>query len=170
MRCGGVWGEARFWDLFFVCFSTKVKAQFSQSEAKEIALFLKKHPEYISVQYIHKRKIHKAANMSNDIMMKRQRAIDEHYEAQWDGGKGSHHPDYEPEAAGEGVVKATRETEELLNAIIKVRAQRVRRVLAYMVTKGGVFEAAKQRMTSNSHGLRNYRSKRKSCTTHFKPT
>jgi hypothetical protein len=53
-------------------------------------------------------------------MTKRQKAIDEHYEAQWDGGKGSHHPDYEPEAMGHTVAKATRETEELLNAIIKV--------------------------------------------------
>ena len=64
--------------------------------------------------------------MSEDIMTKLQKAIDEHYEAQWDGGKGSHHPDYEPEAIGEGVIKATRETEELLNAIIKVSAQKSR--------------------------------------------
>ena len=54
-------------------------------------------------------------------MKKRQAAIDEAYEAQWDGGRGSHHPDYNPEAAGQGVVKGTRETEELLNAIIKAR-------------------------------------------------
>jgi len=58
--------------------------------------------------------------MSDDIMNKRQKAIDEHYEAQWDAGKGSHHPDYDPEAVGDGVAKANRETEELLNAIIKV--------------------------------------------------
>lgn len=57
--------------------------------------------------------------MSDEIMNKRQRAIDEHYECQWDAGKGSHHPDYDPEAIGEGVAKANRETEELLNAIIK---------------------------------------------------
>eukprot|EP00218_Dolichomastix_sp_CCMP3274_P015721 CAMPEP_0170142750 /NCGR_PEP_ID=MMETSP0033_2-20121228/8397_1 /TAXON_ID=195969 /ORGANISM="Dolichomastix tenuilepis, Strain CCMP3274" /LENGTH=223 /DNA_ID=CAMNT_0010379121 /DNA_START=67 /DNA_END=738 /DNA_ORIENTATION=- len=57
--------------------------------------------------------------MSEDLMQKRQRAMDEHYEAQWDGGRGSHHPDYDPSATGEDVVKATRETEELLNAIIK---------------------------------------------------
>eukprot|EP00241_Pyramimonas_parkeae_P008687 CAMPEP_0114226766 /NCGR_PEP_ID=MMETSP0058-20121206/1413_1 /TAXON_ID=36894 /ORGANISM="Pyramimonas parkeae, CCMP726" /LENGTH=88 /DNA_ID=CAMNT_0001337525 /DNA_START=103 /DNA_END=369 /DNA_ORIENTATION=+ len=63
--------------------------------------------------------------MSDDIMNKRQRAIDEHYEAQWDGGKGSHHPDYDPEALGEGVEKANRETEELLNAIIKARVLHV---------------------------------------------
>lgn len=63
-----------------------------------------------------------AATMSDDIMNKRQKAIDEHYEAQWDTGKGSHHPDYDPEAVGDGVAKANRETEELLNAIIKVRA------------------------------------------------
>jgi len=52
-------------------------------------------------------------------MTKRQVAIDEAYEAQWDHGKGSHHPDYNPEADGPGVQKATRETEELLNAIVK---------------------------------------------------
>jgi len=57
--------------------------------------------------------------MSQDVMTKRQVAIDEAYEAQWDGGKGSHHPDYDPQADGVGVQKATRETEELLNAIVK---------------------------------------------------
>lgn len=41
---------------------------------------------------------------------------------QWDEGKGSHHPDYNPHAKGE-VTKASRETEELLNAIVKVRQQ-----------------------------------------------
>ena len=45
---------------------------------------------------------------------------DEAYEAQWDGGKGSHHPDYNPRAMGPHVTKSTRETEELLNAIVKV--------------------------------------------------
>ena len=40
---------------------------------------------------------------------------------QWDGGKGSHHPDYDPHAKGHDAVKASRETEELLNAIVKVR-------------------------------------------------
>jgi hypothetical protein len=55
------------------------------------------------------------------VMLKRQMAIDEAYEAVYDGGKGSHHPDYQPDASGPGVNKATRETEELLNAIVKVR-------------------------------------------------
>ena len=59
--------------------------------------------------------------MSEAIMKKRQAAIDEAYEAQWDAGRGSHHPDYDPEATG--AVKATRETEELLNAIIKARSR-----------------------------------------------
>ncbi len=54
-------------------------------------------------------------------MKKRQAAIDEAYEAQWDGGRGSHHPDYNPQATGPDARKATRETEELLNAIIKAR-------------------------------------------------
>ena len=44
-------------------------------------------------------------------MKKRQKEVESAYEAQWDGGKGSHHPDYDPEAAGEDVTKASRETE-----------------------------------------------------------
>ncbi|KAK3268811.1 hypothetical protein CYMTET_22718 [Cymbomonas tetramitiformis] len=57
--------------------------------------------------------------MSSDLMTKRQKAIDEAYEAQWDAGKGSHHPDYDPECPVEDAKKASRETEELLNAIVK---------------------------------------------------
>ena len=57
--------------------------------------------------------------MSADVMMKRQAELEAKYEAMWDGGKGSHHPDYDPSATGDDVVKASRETEELLNAIIK---------------------------------------------------
>ena len=52
-------------------------------------------------------------------MKKRQDAISAAYEAQWNGGKGSHHPDYRPNASGPDVVKASRETEELLMAIQK---------------------------------------------------
>jgi len=52
-------------------------------------------------------------------MKKRQEAISAAYEAQWDGGKGSHHPDYRPDAVGPDVTKASRETEELLMAIHK---------------------------------------------------
>ncbi|KDD76941.1 hypothetical protein H632_c60p3 [Helicosporidium sp. ATCC 50920] len=54
-----------------------------------------------------------------EIMKKRQKALDDAYEAQWNDGRGSHHPDYDPEASGEGVVKASRATEELYNAIVK---------------------------------------------------
>ena len=54
-------------------------------------------------------------------MAKRQAAIQESYEAQWNGGLGSHHPDYDPYAKGPGVTKANRETEEMIMAIIKVR-------------------------------------------------
>ena len=54
------------------------------------------------------------------IMQKRQQEMQEHYEAQWNEGKGSHHPDYDPKAAGPDARKATRETEELLAAIVKV--------------------------------------------------
>jgi len=41
-------------------------------------------------------------------MRKRQKEITDTYEAQWDGGRGSHHPDYDPTATGEGVTKASR--------------------------------------------------------------
>lgn len=53
-------------------------------------------------------------------MKKRQKEIERVYEEQWDGGRGSHHPDYDPEASGDDVVKASRETEELYNALVKV--------------------------------------------------
>ena len=36
--------------------------------------------------------------------MKRQRELEAKYEAQWDAGKGSHHPDYDPAATGDDVV------------------------------------------------------------------
>jgi hypothetical protein len=65
--------------------------------------------------------------MSEAILKKRQAAIDEAYEAQWDGGRGSHHPDYNPTEDGVSVRKATRETEELLNAIVKARRGAARR-------------------------------------------
>ena len=48
-------------------------------------------------------------------------SLTRHPHPQWDGGKGSHHPNYDPHANGDDVVKASRETEELLNAIVKVR-------------------------------------------------
>ena len=54
-----------------------------------------------------------------EIMKKRQKEIERVYEEQWDGGRGAHHPDYDPEAAGEDVVKGSRTTEELYNAIAK---------------------------------------------------
>ena len=52
-------------------------------------------------------------------MKKRQKALDEAYEAQWAGGRGSHHPDFDPDTVGDDVVRASRETEELYNAIVK---------------------------------------------------
>jgi hypothetical protein len=54
-----------------------------------------------------------------EIMKKRQKEAEEAYEKQWDNGRGSHHADYDPYARGPGVVKASRETEELYNAIVK---------------------------------------------------
>ena len=39
--------------------------------------------------------------MSADVMMKRQAELEAKYEAMWDGGKGSHHPDYDPSATGD---------------------------------------------------------------------
>jgi len=74
------------------------------------------------------------------VMLKRQTAIDEAYEAVYDGGKGSHHPDYQPDASGPGGGQATRETGGLRNAIIKARraARRARR------TRGALARAARR--------------------------
>ncbi len=58
-------------------------------------------------------------------MKKRQKEADDAYEAMWDGGRGSHHPDYDPDAVGEGVVKASRPTEELYNMIVKNDVRKV---------------------------------------------
>jgi hypothetical protein len=43
-----------------------------------------------------------------DLMARRLKEKTEAYERQWDGGRGSHHPDFDPLATGEGVVKASR--------------------------------------------------------------
>lgn len=53
-----------------------------------------------------------------EIMRKRQKEAADAYEQQWNNGLGSHHPDYDPDVSGPEVVKATRETEELYNAIV----------------------------------------------------
>ena len=58
-------------------------------------------------------------------MKKRQKEADDAYEAMWDGGRGSHHPDYDPDAVGDGVVKASRPTEELYNMIVKNDVRKV---------------------------------------------
>lgn len=58
-------------------------------------------------------------------MKKRQKEADDAYEAQWDGGRGAHHPDYDPEAIGDDVTKANRATEELYNAIVKNDVRKV---------------------------------------------
>lgn len=41
----------------------------------------------------------------DNIMAKRQKEIEEAYEAVWDEGRGSHHPDYDPEATGDDINK-----------------------------------------------------------------
>lgn len=60
-----------------------------------------------------------------EIMKKRQKEADAAYEAQWDSGRGAHHPDYNPEAIGDGVSKADRATEELYLAIVKNDVRKV---------------------------------------------
>ena len=40
------------------------------------------------------------------------------HEAAWDGGRGSHHPDFDPEAAADGALRADRATELMYNAIV----------------------------------------------------
>jgi hypothetical protein len=54
------------------------------------------------------------------IMQRRQKEAAAAYEAQWANGSGSFHCDYDPEAqVCDDFRKASRETEELYNAIVK---------------------------------------------------
>jgi hypothetical protein len=55
----------------------------------------------------------------DNIMKKRAKEMEDAYEAQWNDGMGAHHADYDPSAVGDDVVKASRETEELYNAIVQ---------------------------------------------------
>lgn len=41
------------------------------------------------------------------LMQKRLKEKQDAYDAQWDSGNGSHHPDYDPTAAGPNVHKAS---------------------------------------------------------------
>jgi hypothetical protein len=41
------------------------------------------------------------------LMQKRLKEKQDAYDAQWDNGNGSHHPDYDPAAVGPNVVKAS---------------------------------------------------------------
>jgi hypothetical protein len=43
-----------------------------------------------------------------DLMARRQKERRDAYDSQWDEGRGSHHPDFDPTASGDGVVKASR--------------------------------------------------------------
>eukprot|EP00798_Chlamydomonas_sp_ICE-L_P029689 gene29689-5103_t len=57
-----------------------------------------------------------------EIMKKRLKEAAASYETMWDEGRGSHHPDFDPEvipAPEDGYGKASRPTEELYNAIVK---------------------------------------------------
>ena len=77
-----------------------------------------------------------------EIMKKRQKEADDAYEAMWDGGRGSHHPDYDPYAFGDSVVKASRETEELYNAIVKNDIKKVYKKIEEGADVNFVFGAA----------------------------
>ena len=56
----------------------------------------------------------------DDLMKKRAADRAAAYEACWDNGAGSHHPDFDPQAAsGPGVLRAGRATEELYLAIVR---------------------------------------------------
>ena len=63
-------------------------------------------------------------------MRKRQKEAAAAYEAMWDEGRGSHHPDFDPEALpaspDEAFGKASRSTEELYIAIVKNDVAKVR--------------------------------------------
>lgn len=77
-------------------------------------------------------------------MRKRQKEKDDAYEAQWENGRGSHHPDYDPYAYGEHVVKGSRETEELYNAIVENDIKTVYQKIADGADVNFVFGSAYQ--------------------------
>ena len=79
-----------------------------------------------------------------DIMRKRQKEKDDAYEAQWDNGRGSHHPDYDPYVQGQDVVKADRATEELYNAIVQNDIKLVYQKIAEGADVNFVFGSAYQ--------------------------
>jgi hypothetical protein len=90
-----------------------------------------------------------------EIMKKRQKEAEEAYEAQWQGGQGSHHPDFDPEAVGDDVVKASRETE----------ARTGRGCSAGSSTQGGAAGSTAQGGCSyNRHAIRAFES-RQPCKT-----
>jgi hypothetical protein len=60
-----------------------------------------------------------------EIMRKRRQEAQDAYEAQWQDGRGSHHPDFDPLALGPAAVKASRATEELYGAIVANDVSRV---------------------------------------------
>ena len=77
-------------------------------------------------------------------MRKRQKEKDDAYEAQWDNGQGSHHPDFDPHVQDEHVVKASRVTEELYNAIVQNDIKMVYQKIADGADVNFVFGSAYQ--------------------------
>ncbi|KAF8060565.1 mettl3 [Scenedesmus sp. PABB004] len=69
-----------------------------------------------------------------DLMRRRLEEKQAAYDAQWDGGRGSHHPDYDPAAPG---VKASRATEELYNAIVANDLAEARTTRVYAKIEAG---------------------------------
>lgn len=55
----------------------------------------------------------------DDLMRKRAQEKAAAYEAEWDNGRGSHHPDFDPYASVDAAQKASRATEELYLAIVR---------------------------------------------------
>jgi hypothetical protein len=45
------------------------------------------------------------------LMQKRLKEKQDTYDAQWDNGNGSHHPDYDPTAVGPNIVRASVKTQ-----------------------------------------------------------
>lgn len=82
--------------------------------------------------------------LMEELMRKRQKEKDDAYEAQWDNGQGSHHPDYDPYAYGEDVVKGNRHTEELYNAIVENDIKTVYQKIADGADVNFVFGSAYQ--------------------------
>ncbi len=54
-----------------------------------------------------------------DIMRKRREQAANEYEAMWDGGRGSHHQDFDPDVDTDDAIKASRTTVSGMQAVLQ---------------------------------------------------